>query len=268
MRTNYSRLARGLVLLLGISVVSSGCSSYKYEPHGYKSNTYSTRNAGQPRELDKRQFGTLSVGQGNHDNQYFEYSSQISKEISKIDGISYANVMLTDRNAYVGLVFHGTAIRTKSGGRDKQEQNVGGANEGVYNHTTGSPYWDGRELATPYGSAFTVNDHNEIPDGLKQAVALRVRKLAPRVKEVHISANREFVNRLLEYAKKSWMNESLEPYLEDFNALVAHQFAGSDKRPASIRHINPKTTGIDRNTGDKDGPNGEPKSGADKGDTR
>ncbi|MBD3922376.1 hypothetical protein H8B09_26725 [Paenibacillus sp. PR3] len=257
--------SRIFALLLGIAVLSSGCSSYKYEPHGYKNNSYGTRNGTERPLVDDRarSYGTLSTSSGkdNHDNKYFEYSAKISKEVGKINGVSTALVMLTNQNAYVALVFNDTAIRTKSGGRSKREQNLGGAKAGVYNHTTGSPYWDGRELATPYGHAMTVNDHTELPDALKYAVATKVRKFAPKVKDVHVSANRQFVNRFVAYAQKAWLNESLTPYVEDFNALVSNQFAGGNKMPASIEKINPDTTGADRNTGQKNGIKTEKYSG-------
>jgi hypothetical protein len=227
-------------LLLGVTVLMSGCSSYKNEPHGYKNNSYGTRSGTERKLIDdrSRSYSALSTTSGNHDNQYFEYSSKISKEVGKINGISTALVMLTNQNAYVAIVFNDTAIRTKSGGRYKREQNLGGANDGVYNHTTGSPYWDNRELATPYGHAMTVNDHTELPNALKYAVAMKVRKFAPRIKSIHVSANRQFVNRFVAYAQKAWLNESLTPYVSDFNALVSNQFAGGDKLPASIRKIN------------------------------
>ncbi|EFM11254.1 conserved hypothetical protein [Paenibacillus curdlanolyticus YK9] len=269
MRYDNRMLARGLVLLLGLMVVSSGCGKYKYEPHGYKSNTYGTSSDSKSLVIHEhnRQFGALSASPTQHDNQFFEYSSKLSRGISRMDGISSAIVMLTDRNAYVAIVFNQTGIRTKTGGRARREQALG-ANEGVYNHTTGSPYWDNRQLATPYGSALTVNDHNEIPDGLKQSIALKIRKMAPLVQEVHISANRQFVNRFLDYAKKSWLNESLTPYLDDFNTLVANQFAGGNKMPARIDKIDPTTHGADRNNGTKNGIKTEVRSGATTGPSR
>lgn len=256
---------RIFALLLGIAVLSSGCSSYKYEPHGYKNNSYGTRSGTERPLIDDRArpYGALSTtsGKGNHDNKYFEYSAKISKEVGKINGISTALVMLTNQNAYVAIVFNDTAIRTKSGGRSKREQNLGGANEGVYNHTTGSSYWDNRELATPYGHAMTVNDHTELPNALKHAVAVKVRKFAPRANNVYVSANRQYVNRFVAYAQKAWLNESLTPYVGDFNALVSNQFAGGNKLPASIKKINPDTTGADRNTGQKNGIKTEKYSG-------
>ncbi|GMK40953.1 hypothetical protein PCCS19_40090 [Paenibacillus sp. CCS19] len=262
--------ARIFMLLLGVAVLSSGCSSYKYEPHGYKSNSYGTRSGTERPLVDDRarSYGALSASSGNHDNQFFEYSSKISKEVGKINGISTALVMLTNQNAYVAIVFNDTAIRTKSGGRSKREQNLGGANEGVYNHTTGSSYWDNRELATPYGHAMTVNDHTELPDALKHAIVTKVSKFAPRAKNVYVSANRQYVNRFVAYAQKAWLNESLTPYVSDFNALVSNQFAGGNKLPASIGKINPDTTGADRNNGQKNGVKTEQFSGNTTGSPR
>ncbi|PWV95724.1 hypothetical protein DFQ01_12570 [Paenibacillus cellulosilyticus] len=246
-----SASSRIFALLLGVAVLSSGCSSYKYEPHGYKSNSYGTRNGTERPLVDDRarSYGALSTASGNHDNKYFEYSSKISKEVGKINGISTALVMLTNQNAYVAIVFNDTAIRTKSGGRSKHEQYAGSAKEGIYNYSTNSPNWDNRELATPYGHAMTVNDHTELPNALKYAVATKVRKFAPRAKNVYISANSQFVNRFVAYAQKAWLNESLTPFVVDFNALVSNQFGGSNKLPTSTDKINPNINGTTRNNG-------------------
>lgn len=194
---------------------------------------YGSRKSGDPKMSQVKLYGSTTNNAYQHDNTFFEYSNTISKKVTELNGIASAIVMLTDRNAYVGLVLDWTAVGTKNSGHTT-EQNNSGTSEGVYNHDTGSPYWDNRQLVTPYNSYFTVNDHHQLSDELKQTVAARVRKFAPMVQEVHISANMDFVNQMNEYAKQAWMNHSLTPWIEDFNILVKHQFAGGNIMPQQI----------------------------------
>ncbi|WP_336773685.1 hypothetical protein [Paenibacillus sp. MMO-58] len=208
---------------------------------GYQKNIqssdhdYGSRKTGDAKMLGGKMYGTSSANNPRqHDNAFFEYSNKLSNEVSKLGGVGSAIVMLTDKNAYVGLALDWSAVGTKSAGHT-DEQDRSGSSEGVYNHDTGSQRWDNRHLVTPYNSLFTVNDHSMLSEELKQTVAVKVRELAPAVQEVHISANMDFVNELNEYAKEAWMNHSLTPWLQDFNTLVKYQFAGGDIMPQKIK---------------------------------
>ncbi|WP_042166113.1 hypothetical protein [Paenibacillus gorillae] len=219
-----------LTLLLLVSLTTA-CG---YEKRIQNSDhDYGSRKAGDPKNaLSAKMYGS-GAGKNNlkqHDNAFFEYSNTLSNKVTQLNGIGTAIVMLTDKNAYVGLALDWTAVGTKSTGRTNEQSN----GDAVYNTDTGSNYWDNRQLITPYNSYFSVNDHSQLSHELKQTVATRVREYAPTVQEVHISANMDFVNQLNEYAKQAWMNRSLVPWTEDFNNLVKHQFAGGDKMPSQI----------------------------------
>ncbi len=150
--------------------------------------------------------------------------------------------MLTDKNAYVGIALDWTAVGTKkTGGRDAREQNNTGTNEGTYNYDNGSPYYNNQKLITPYNSYFSVNDTNQLSGKLKQTIAVKVRKLVPRVQEVHISANKEFVNEMVDYAKESWAGHPLTPLTGEFNTFVKYQFADGKLMPQSVHEL--KTIG-------------------------
>jgi hypothetical protein len=114
------------------------------------------------------------------------------------------------------------------------KQDNTGTTQGVYNVDTGSPYWNNQRSVTPYNSTFTVNDHNQLSGELKQTIAVHIRKLAPAVQEVHISANKEFNNHLIQYAQEAWAGRPLTPWLPSFNTLVKHQFIGGNDVPAPI----------------------------------
>lgn len=228
--------ARFLTLVAAITLslfVINGCNYQRYVQNS--TYDYGSKNKGDPKMLGSRMYGTMSGLPGQHDNAWFEYSSLLSNDVSNINGVAGAIVMLTDKNAYIGITTDWTATGThKTGGRGTREQDNTGSTEGVYNNDTGSPYWNNQRIATPYNSYFTVNDHNQLSGELKQTIAVHVRKLAPAVQEVHISANKEFNNHLIQYAQEAWAGRSLMPWLASFNTLVKHQFAGGNEVPAPL----------------------------------
>ncbi|WP_208543867.1 hypothetical protein [Paenibacillus protaetiae] len=233
-------IKRVSALLLVWAVIIASASGCAYEQRVHNSDEdYGSRETGDPKMIGGKMYGASSGNPYQHDNSFFEYSSKLSNAISSLNGIAGAIVMLTDKNAYAGIMLDWTAVGTK-GSSKTSEQNNGGMGEGVYNHQNGSPYWDNRKLVTPYNSYFSVNDHSELSSELKQTIAVKIREMAPMVQEVYISANKEYVNELNEFAKEAWLGHSLMPWLNDFNILVKHQFAGGQLMPGPI--ANKKTT--------------------------
>ncbi|WP_219835554.1 hypothetical protein [Paenibacillus sp. R14(2021)] len=225
-----------LILIIASMTAALGLTGCNYQRHVQNSTfDYGSKNKGDPKMLGSRMYGTMSGLPGQHDNAWIEYSSLLSNDVSNINGVAGALVFLTDKNAYVGITTDWTATGTlKSGGPGTREQNNSGSTEGVYNVDNGSPYWNNQRIATPYNSNFTVNDHNQISGELKQTIAVCIRKLAPSVQEVHISANKEFNNHLIQYAQEAWAGHSLTPWVPSFNQLVKHQFVGGNDVPAPI----------------------------------
>jgi len=231
-RAAFHLLAFCLAAAAALSL--TGCGNYEKRVQNSTSD-YGSQQKGDPKALGDKMYGTMSGIPGQHDNAWFEYSSQLSTVLADTGGIASALVFLTDKNAYVGITLDNTAVGTKrTGGADSKEQDNSGTNEGVYNHDTGSPYWNNQRLATPFNSYYTVNDHSELSGELKQTIAAKIRRLAPAVQEVHISANMEFVNHLVQYQQEARVGHSLTPWLDSFNALVKHQFAGGDIVPQPL----------------------------------
>ncbi|REE68002.1 hypothetical protein A8990_14051 [Paenibacillus taihuensis] len=223
-----------LILIAAVTVLGLTLSGCNYERHVQNSTyDYGTKQKGDPKMLGSRMYGTMSGLPGQHDNHWFEYSSLLSSDVSSINGVAGALVFLTDKNAYVAITTDWTATGTKKSGGTR-EQNNSGTTQGVYNVENGSPYWNNQRMVTPYNSALSINDHNQISGELKQTIAVHVRRLAPAVQEVHISANKEFNNHLIQYAQEAWAGHSLAPWLSSFNKLVKHQFAGGDSVPEPL----------------------------------
>lgn len=236
---NHSGWRRILISIMAACVTMalvSGCNyTRKVQDSEYD---YGSQQADDPKMMGSRMFGPVGNIPDRHLNNHVEYSYMLSRKLSKTQGVAAAVVMLTDKNAYVGLVLDWTAVGTKrAGGKAMQEQNNTGTTKGVYNIENGNPYWNNQDLVTPYNSYFSVSDHKMISAELKQTVAVKLRQLSPYVQEVHISANRHFVNELVDYARETWMGRPLRPYLKEFNTLVDYEFGEGTTLPLRLKQM-------------------------------
>ncbi|QMV42996.1 hypothetical protein [Cohnella cholangitidis] len=222
--------------LLGIALLLVLMTACNYKSYFQKSaNDYASRSANDPKMTGVRSYGSLSGNPKQHDNRYFEYSSALSNKVASLPGVNTALVFLTDKNAYVGILTDWSATGTEArGGPRSHEQDNSGTTEGVYNVSTGSSKWDNRQVATPYNSYFTHKDFGDLSTELRQVIGDTIRKDFARAQEVHISANREFVNQSLEYAKAAWLKKPLAPLTTDFNTLVQYTFANGNKVPIPL----------------------------------
>jgi len=218
---------------IAAAVALGGCNYTEYFQKS--THDYGSREPGDPKMSRSVAHGPTASddsGKDRHDNRYFAYSSRLSYEVSRLPGVAGAIVMLTDRNAYVGLLTDWSATGTKSrGGTDTFEQDNTGTTEGVYNVDNGDSTWNNREMATPYNSFFTHRRISDLSPELRQVIGDTIRKRHPEVREVHISANREFVNQLVEYAKADWSGKPLAPLVPGFNKLVNYTFGGGTEIP-------------------------------------
>ncbi|MEK3885358.1 hypothetical protein [Paenibacillus sp. PL2-23] len=211
--------------------VLAGCN---YEQLVQQSDyDYGSRKPGDPKTVGPVAYGNVTGNEHHHQNAFFEYSSALSNKVTSLNGVASAIVMLTDKNAYAAILLDWTAVGTTSSG-GTEEQNNTGSNAGVFNADTGSPYSDGRLLATPYNSFFTVNDHHNLSHELKQTIATLIRESLPAVQEVHISANMELNNYFTEFAKEAWGGRSLTPWIGKFNEVVQYHFDGGKVMPLQI----------------------------------
>jgi hypothetical protein len=220
----------GVVLMLGLLTACNYTSHYQKSTHDYAS-----RKANDPKMMRVRSYGSLNADPKQHENRYFEYSSVISNKIATLPGINTAIVFLTDKNAYVGILTDWSATGTKArGGAKTREQDNTGTTEGVYNVSNGSSKWNNRQVSTPYNSYFSTKDYTNLSTELRQVIGDTVRTSFPRAQEVHISANREFVNQSLEFAKVAWAKQSLDPLTNDFNTLVQYIFGQGNAVPLPL----------------------------------
>ncbi|MEK0312510.1 hypothetical protein [Cohnella sp. 56] len=227
---------RHLAVFLFAATLLGTMNGCNYKAHHQQSaNDYGSRTAGDPKMSGIRSYSRHAADPQLHDNRYFEYSSALSYRISNVPGVSSAIVMLTDKNAYVGITTDQTATGTRShGGLRTKEQDNTGTTEGVYNVDTGSNSWDLTKIVTPYNSYFSHKDVSDLSTEFRQTIAQEVRKMAPNVSGVHISANMEYMNQLLGYAKASWNGQPLAPLTPGFNKLAKYIFSTGHAVPTPI----------------------------------
>ena len=92
-------------------------------------STMAPKKKGDPKMLGSKMYGTTSSIPGQHDNHWLEYSSLLSTDVSNINGVAAAIVILTDKNAYAAISTDWTATGTrKTGGHGTREQDNLGFN--------------------------------------------------------------------------------------------------------------------------------------------
>ncbi|WP_372662601.1 hypothetical protein [Cohnella sp.] len=233
--------ARRSSALIGVALMLVLLTACNYTSYYQKSgHDYASRASNDPKMTRVRSYGSLSANPMQHENRYFEYSSALSNKVAALPGINTALVFLTDKNAYVAILTDWTATGTKArGGSKTKEQDNTGTTEGVYNVSNGSSKWDNRQAATPYNSYFTSKDYSDLSTELRQVIGDTLRHSLPYVQEVHISANREFVNQSLEFAKAAWAKKPLIPLTPDFNELVQYIFGQGNAVPLPLYEKKP-----------------------------
>lgn len=218
-------------ILCAVVMLAAGCGIYEQE-YRKKDLDMSSRNQKDSLSRGDRMYGYQMKGVPHHDNRRMMLSLDTGDEIGKIDGVALAYVMLTDRNAYVGIVTDATATGT-TGKRNAIDVNNAGESEGVYDVKDGTSFIDPRKVVTDTNSYFTQPLPSDLSSELKQRIALKVRELNPYVLEVFISSNRDFVNRLNEYAQMKWTGKSSEGDILDFNHTVKRFFPKEDDQERS-----------------------------------
>ncbi len=227
-------IAKTVFILISIILVLSATACSDKEEFEKSNHDFGSRQQDDPKIYSGKAYGNASLSPKQHDNSFFEYSSAVSYQVSKISGVRNAIVMLTDKNAYAAILLDLTATGARNN-EETIEQDNSPATDGSSTLSSQQKRENGKRPAKRFHSYYTVKDHNNLSEELKQMVALEIRKLAPAVQEVHISANLDFINKFNEYAREAWMHRSLAPWIKDFNTTVQFYFDDGEKAPAPIK---------------------------------
>jgi hypothetical protein len=210
----------GLVFLCTSSFIGlCGCFSV-YDNHS-ATNYGST--SGETRQDTTRAYQTeQQTGVVSHKHSTLEMNQFLSDQVAAMNGVSSCIVMMADQTAYVAIMIDDTATGTASA---PQETNNAGTDKGLYNpNTPFNDHVDPNLLATGSNSYETVRNHEQITHLFKQAIAEKIRLLQPKVTDVYISANRDYINELNRLAQEAWKGQELTPYLPLFDSVTERVF--------------------------------------------
>ncbi|OAB48132.1 YhcN/YlaJ family sporulation lipoprotein [Paenibacillus antarcticus] len=244
-------------LLLGMTVTGlTGCGTTKTD------NTVGTKSMKSARNLtnDVNRYGTRSVNDGMHTRSNttmgnLRHSQAISDKIAKLKDVNSANVMLTDHSAYVAVSINdnNTSLRGTStnlnGARGTGISNLG--NDGNM-MGAGAPSITGTGMGTtandninsgygtvgnqsnglmrgltttPTPSGDVVNDKDQyMTKEVKDKIADLVKKSDPSVKNVYVSANPEFVDRVGNFVTDVSNGHPISGIVNEFQTLVNRIF--------------------------------------------
>ena len=221
---------RGILTLItaitAIAIIGAGCQTHYTKQFQKSESNYGSR-VGHERNVKDNTllYGLAASGTSNgHRNRILRYSNEMSKAVSETQGVFNAIVMVTDQNAYAAVILDWSGTGTSAGGTRSKGDFIG-TTRGMYNWRTGNQTPDRNEIATGYNSYYTLDHHRDLSTLFKQRIASKIREVNPRLSEVHISANREFINQMSVYREEERQGVDLNLYLTDFNRLVAKQFS-------------------------------------------
>ncbi|WP_308635421.1 YhcN/YlaJ family sporulation lipoprotein [Paenibacillus silvisoli] len=181
---------------------------------------------------------------GLHKNYRLEMSQDIANRLESLPEVNNAYVMLTDNNAYVAV-----SMKSRADMRGSRAMNVPSApmplsrTQQAYQR----PYMKAgntntrisaistpnmmRNLAAPTPSPTTTaapgnlaRTNDEVTDALKDRIANEVKQMAPSVKNVYVSANPDFVDRMTSYMNDVKTGHPIQGFVAEFNAMVDRIF--------------------------------------------
>lgn len=213
-RTLYQTCA-----VLAAVVWISACSYQKHfesSPSDYGSRTETHERTGY------RTYNT-QLRAADHNNGTLAFVQSTTDAVDDLKGIRSSFVMVTDKNVYVAVVPDNTATGLKGKGTILfSDRTI--ASSGVDDHSDVSYVLPPGNIVMDKYSFDTIPNPQDLSSEFVHALSSCVAKYHPGVQNVFVSANQQFINRLSEYAHEAWRGQSLQPYIQDFNALVQDHF--------------------------------------------
>ncbi|MFF2483984.1 YhcN/YlaJ family sporulation lipoprotein [Paenibacillus sp. NPDC058071] len=178
---------------------------------------------------------------GYHKNYKIEMSEEIAHRIAKMGAVKTSNVMLTDNNAYVAVSFNhhvghhigkGTGTGIKSG--MPTAKGVGVPNAVGRTGSVGDYRTYNSDTNHRYGTL--AAEDSQLTEAIKKDIANEVKRMYPRVKNVYVSANPDFVGRMEGYMNDVRNGHPIQGFIAEFNAMAERIF------PANATRISTKAT--------------------------
>jgi len=175
-----------------------------------------------------------------------ELSKKIADQITAMKEVKSSYVMLTNQNAYVAVVLHSTAPSATpkaAPGPMKPSATPKAAPGPTKPSATPKAVALGRTKPAP---SMTSAD---VPAAIKSKIAQKVKSVDPRVKNVYVTANPDFVGRMTSYATEVKHGRPISGFATEFYSMVQRLFpTNAAKRtvnqPATPGHAPSPTTGV------------------------
>lgn len=180
-----------------------------------------------------------------------DYSSELANLVSSIPGVADARVFTAGSNAYISVVLDYTGqgilkskpsgdredarTRLDTGQWDLKDEAQDAREHGDASNMT--PLTNESSIHNnPFRYYLTVNDNSQLSDRFLRTVTDSVQAKQPSIENVHISANKEFMYYMDEFAQVVWGGESLQAYEKQFKILIDHQFFNGKVMPTSLKY--------------------------------
>lgn len=156
-----------------------------------------------------------------HTNEQLYYWSDVSNAVEQMKGIAKAHVFATNKNVYVALRFLDEVPTEKVTERKGYDE--------FHRHIVAP-----RSIAAmPYDHFYNVGQDNIKTNQNYHDVGRLVSNYgAPR--QVFISSDPQFLEQLNAFVKIRNKNQSLLPWIHEFNTLVQYYFANSPVEPVKV----------------------------------
>ena len=171
-----------------------------------------------------------------HNNTRMEMSEEIAKAIADMPEVESANVLLTEKNAYVAVVLdngrgYGTSGPGSAAG-ERTDKGAGSQNR-VYGDNAANRMSDRLGTTDRMGRRGPAAGAAEdgVTDDIKAKIVEKVKAMNRNVRNVYVSANPDFVQRLRGYADRVENGQPLRGLLIEFNTMVERLFPddGTDR---------------------------------------
>ena len=214
-----------IIVVIGLMVMLTACNMNGDTGAGENENGNQNRTLDRARNFanDGNRFGTHRANRSQMDNSFtqdrvygndihplhrnsrLEANERLAKAIAELDGVDSASAMLTDRNAYIGIV----------------TDNNGGFKRNLRRMNTDD---NGNQADNDFNFGQYTEQNEEVADELKEKVSKRVRELHPEVENVYVSANPNFVERLDNMIQSMGSGRPVRGLVNEFNTLVERIF--------------------------------------------
>jgi spore cortex protein len=196
------------VMLLSLSLM--GCNFNK-DKNNNATNDAATDNA--DTNVDQ---GTNDNANNNNGETKLEVAKDAADRITELEGVESATVIVTDQNAYAAVVLEGDNTVNNTDNTDNTDNNGN---------------TDGKAAGTDTNN---VNNHNSpdqvLSSDLENKIAEKVREANENIRNVYVSLNPDFVERMTGYQERINRGEPVEGFFDEFSEAVQRVFPDHIKK--------------------------------------